>query len=167
MNVRELFNKGRKNDIWERHHKKFKKWFKSNLILLKTMDENPNHFDDDFKESSFYRLNLGYYGVGFGNGFASGLESIDASKSKSSETTRDHWNGAKNTGKEVVKAFRESKYNIDWMVNEWLYDNIHLWATIKVTKEEHKKENIIRNQHTLEEKNELKHYAKFSGLKQS
>jgi len=63
--------------------------------------------------------------------------------------------------------FKKSGYDIDWMLNEWLYDNLHLWATIKVTKEEHKKENIIRNGHTLEEKNKLKHYINFSGLKTS
>ena len=50
------------------------------------------------------------------------------------------------------------------MVNEWLYDNLWLWMTIKVSKEEHKKENIERNSHTLNEKKELKHYKNISSV---
>ena len=164
MNIKELFSKiGRKKLLWDKHEVKFKKWFKSNLILLKTMDENPSDFDDDYKDKAFYRLMVGYYGVGFGDGFTSGLMSVAASI-KEVLTTKDHWAGMTEVGHHVHDVFKKSGYDMDWMLNEWLYQNLHLWATIKVTREEHKKENIIRNQHSLEEKNELKHYINFSGL---
>ena len=167
MDIQKLFKtKGRKQDLWKKDEVKFKKWLKSNLILLKVMDENPTDFDMNYKDKAFYRLMIGYYGVGYGNGFSSGLLSNDASV-KGIPTTTDHWAGASKVGEYVHMIFKKSGYDIDWMLNEWLYDNLHLWATIKVTKEEHKKENIIRNGHTLEEKNKLKHYINFSGLKTS
>ena len=163
MDIQKLFNtKGRKNYIWKKNEVKLKKCLKSNLILLRTMDENSSDFDME-QYKPFYRLMIGYYGVGFGSGFSSGLVSNDASV-KGTPTTTDHWAGASKVGEYVHMIFKKSKYNIDWMLNEWLYDNLHLWATIKVTKEEHHKDNIIQNKHTLQEKNELKHYKNFSGL---
>jgi len=164
MDIQKLFNtNGRKKYLWKKDEVKFKKWFKSNLILLKTMDENSNDFEDDYKDKAFYRLMVGYYGVGYGNGFSSGLVSIEASKGNK-KTTLDHWAGMTEVGRYVHEVFKKSGYNMDWMINEWLYDNLHLWGTIKVTKEEHHKDNIIQNKHTLQEKNELKHYKNFSGL---
>jgi hypothetical protein len=50
------------------------------------------------------------------------------------------------------------------MVNTWLYENIWLWITIKVTKQEHKSENIIKNGYSIEEKKILKHYVQVSKL---
>jgi|TARA_B110000971_G_scaffold28109_1_gene25187 hypothetical protein len=165
MNIKNLFStQGKKDILWKKNEVKLKKWFKSNLILLRTMDENSSDFDNDYKDRAFYRLMVGYYGVGYGNGFSSGLASNNASVGNI-KTTLDHWAGMTEVGRYVHEVFKKSEYNIDWMLNEWLYDNLHLWATIKVTKEEHKKENIIRNNHSLEEKNELKHYINFSGLK--
>jgi len=165
MNIKNLFStQGKKDILWKKNEVKLKKWFKSNLILLRTMDENSSDFDNDYKDRAFYRLMVGYYGVGYGNGFSSGLASNNASGGNI-KATLDHWAGMTEVGRYVHEVFKKSEYNIDWMLNEWLYDNLHLWATIKVTKEEHKKENIIRNNHSLEEKNELKHYINFSGLK--
>ncbi len=166
MDIQKLFNtKGRKKYLWEKNEIKFKQWLKANLSTLKNMDDNPDIYSEKYYKE-FYRLMIGYYGVGYGNGFSSGLLSNDASV-KGTPTTTDHWAGASKVGEYVHMIFKKSGYDIDWMLNEWLYDNLHLWATIKVTKEEHKKENIIRNGHTLEEKNKLKHYINFSGLKTS
>ncbi len=166
MDIKKLFNlRGRKKILWKKDEIKFKKWLKANLNQLKYMDDNSDiYFEKYYKE--FYRLMIGYYGVGYGNGFVSGLTSVDASI-KGTPTTPDHWAGATKVGEYVHKVFKESGYNIDWMLNDWLYDNLHLWATIKVTKKEHHKDNIIQNQHTLEEKNQLKHYVNFSGLNNS
>jgi hypothetical protein len=44
------------------------------------------------------------------------------------------------------------------MVNEWLYEHLHYWFTVKITKEEHKQENLARNKHSLEDKINLVHY---------
>ena len=50
------------------------------------------------------------------------------------------------------------------MVDTWLYENVWLWMTIKVTKDEHKSSNIIKNGHSIEEKMEMKHYKSVSEL---
>ena len=48
------------------------------------------------------------------------------------------------------------------MVDTWLYENLWLWITIKVARTEHHVDNINRNQHTLDEKKEFKHYVNVS-----
>jgi hypothetical protein len=50
------------------------------------------------------------------------------------------------------------------MKEVWLYENLWLWITIGVTKEEHQKDNILRNNNTIEEKIQLKHYKNVSTL---
>jgi len=66
--------------------------------------------------------------------------------------------------KVIHQEFEKNNFDIDYMVNEWLYNNLWLWQTIKVTTEEHKKDNIIRNEHSIEDKLLLKHYKKVSNL---
>ena len=46
----------------------------------------------------------------------------------------------------------EKKFDIKFMVDKWLYKNLYLWSTIRVTKEEHQVSNIARNSNTLKEK---------------
>ena len=48
------------------------------------------------------------------------------------------------------------------MVDTWLYENLFLWMTVKVSKKEHKKENIARDKHTLDQKMCLEHYINVS-----
>ena len=84
--------------------------------------------------------------------------------------TNDHIIGATTVGEYVHHMLKLNKYRIDWMVDEWLYDNLYLWATIKVTKEEHKKENIIRGDASndvrklVDSKMNLKHYKNVSNI---
>ena len=50
------------------------------------------------------------------------------------------------------------------MINKWLYDNLWLWITIKVARVEHKVENISRNENTIQDKKEFKHYLNVSSF---
>ncbi len=164
MNIKELFNRKTRDKRWSKNGESYKKFFRQNLALLKFQDENPDlFFDMEYLEKVFYRLNLGYLGVGKTNGITSGLISRDASV-KGSKTTPDHVFGMMEVGRYVHQALKDCNYDIDWMVDTWLFDNLYLWCTIKVTRQEHQKDNIIQNQHTIQEKNELQHYTQFSGL---
>jgi len=62
----------------------------------------------------------------------------------------------------IRKTFEECNFNLDYMVNEWLPKNYHLFTTWYVTPEEHKKDNIIRAEHTIEEKNSFNHLVRVS-----
>jgi hypothetical protein len=66
--------------------------------------------------------------------------------------------GVTEVGNQVVKEFIKCNYDVDYMVNEWLYEHLHYWFTVKITKEEHKQENLARNKHSLEDKINLVHY---------
>ena len=168
-----LINFPRREIIWK-EKKKLKKFFRANLKILKYFDDNPDIFDTDFPaKSGFYKNGIGYRGIGKGGGFTSGFHSKDTLSSK--KTTNDHIIGATTVGQYVHIILKDNQHNIDWMVEEWLYENLYLWATIKVTKEEHKPENIKRSinikniKKTVEEKSNLDHYtenvSKIDGLK--
>ena len=133
----------RRERVWKEEDK-LKHYFRANLHILKYFDENPQIFSDDFVKKGFYKNGIGYRGVGKGDGFSSGLYSTATVGLPSSMCTNDHIVGATIVGEYVHEMLKENNYQIDWMVNKWLYDNLYLWATIKVTKEEHKKDNIIR-----------------------
>ena len=44
------------------------------------------------------------------------------------------------------------------MIKNWLSDNLHLWVEAKITKLEHKADNLARDEHTLQQKLNLVHY---------
>lgn len=160
MNPVEYFNKNNREKYWSKNEEKYKRWFKKQLkhLLVEIEEESTE------KElaSFMWRLGLGYWGVGTQKGIPSGIYTESCKNTK--KCTEDHVFGVVEIGKYVHKKFKESDYNIDYMVNEWLYDNLYLWMTIKVSKEEHKKDNIIRNDHTIEEKKEFKHYKNVSSF---
>jgi len=108
-----------------------------------------------------YRLGLGYYGIGRQSGIKSGIITEEAKKKPN---TDDHVFGVVEIGNFIHQEFTKNNLNLEYMVEEWLYNHLWLWMTIKVSKEEHKKDNIIRNEHSLEEKKLLKHYKKVSNL---
>jgi len=165
INIKNLFDKSwKKQALWEKRGNNFKNWFKQNLYLLKYIDDNPNLFNEEYLKQ-FKRLMVGYLGIGCQKGFSAGLKSV-AACIKGTPTTPDHWAGMTAVGDLVNQEYKKTGYDVDQMVNEWLYENLYLWGTIEVAQWEHHKDNIIQNQHSIEEKNELKHYINFSGLKE-
>lgn len=159
------FNKRRRDFIWKKNERSFKKNFRLKLNILKMIDlQDEFEIPESFYKGEFYRLSLGYRGIGKNDGFASGINSKASKGLPSNDIVRDHLLGATEVGFYIHKVFKDSNYNIEWMVSTWLYENLFLWATIKVTKDEHHKDNIIRNKHTFEEKLNLKHYKNVSVL---
>jgi len=155
------FNNNTREKLWEKNGESYKRWFGLTLTMTKSAID----FGANEKELNqlVYRLVLGYFGVGRQGGLTSGLVSEDASV-KGVKKTADHLLGTTQIGNFIHQEFEKNNFDIDYMVNEWLYDNLWLWQTIKVTTEEHKKDNIIRNEHSIEDKLLLKHYKKVSNL---
>ena len=84
-------------------------------------------------------------------------------KNKSHEeevlTTKDHLFGVTEVGSQVFLSYKNSGWDIDYMVNEWLPKNLYLWLQVRILKLEHQGDGSVkRGKHTLEEKKALVHY---------
>jgi len=155
------FNDNTRDKLWVKYADESKSYFNLHLKTLKLwINEGATNKQ---LEQFIYRLGLGYFGVGKQGGLTSGLITEDASV-KGVKKTADHLLGATQIGKYIHEQFEKNDWDIDYMVNEWLYENLWLWMTIKVTSHEHRKNNIIRNEHSIEDKLLLKHYKKVSKL---
>lgn len=107
----------------------------------------------------YFRGLVGYSIFGI-SGIKSGIYTEDSMTSE--KTTDDHLLGAMKIGETAFIAYCKSGFNNEYMKNVWLYENLYLWLSIKVSSEEHRKDNILRNKNTIEEKLQLKHYIKVS-----
>jgi hypothetical protein len=150
------FNEGKRIELWEREEHQLKSWFGLALNILKSAIE---YDSTEAQLKSVYRLNIGYMGVGKQSGLYSGLITKNAIGLKSNKYTNDHWLGATEIGRQVHEAFEKNNFDIDYMVNVWLYDNLWLWSTIRVTKWEHRSMNIGRKGYSIEEKLNFGHYG--------
>jgi hypothetical protein len=162
-NIKDYFNRVIRDKEWNKNKDIFQTNFLGALILLDTTFRN-ERFPVCYLEKTMYRLNLGYSGIGRIGGITTKLKSIDSINLPSSKKTDDHVFGASEIGRHIRYEFEKYNMDIDYMVNTWLYDNLYLWAKIKVSKEEHKKDNIARNKHTIEEKVNLLHYTNVSKI---
>lgn len=112
----------------------------------------------------FNRLNYGYNGLGGRlTPGVTGLYSRATLTDK--DTTDDHLFGVTAVGWKVHMVIKElfdegmsSKFIHDYMTEEWLPNHLHLWVVVKITKKEHKSNNLARDKHTIEEKENLVHY---------
>lgn len=112
------------------------------------------------------RLTFGYNGLGYKISPAKvGLSSEESLLLKSDECTSDHIIGVTLTGWEIhmfIKTLFDNGMNkdtiVNTMINDWLLDNLHLWVQAKITKQEHKEDNLARDKHSLQEKIDLVHY---------
>lgn len=157
----QYFMENKRDAFWTKHESKIKQIFLLQLKALKLYIDN--NADPQFMQSFAYRLGLGYWGLGKQGGITSGIFSMDTLKVKKG-TTRDHLIGAQLIGKTVHESFLISGFDEDYMVNTWLYQNIWLWMTIKVTKEEHHPDNISKTVMDVELKKNMHHYKKVSPL---
>ena len=127
---------------------KYKKNFKKRLYGLRgivdyyldefecKVNELQNHF-----HNSDVKNPIGYTGVN-SNGIHSGFVSKEvvrlqrkyncsiAQLRKKKLLTDEHVFGTTLIGRRVLQAFIESGFNIKYMVNEWLPNNLYLWATV-------------------------------------
>ena len=109
------------------------------------------------KSKQFQRLLLGVYGIPFKlSPFRSGLSSKRANE-KGASTTADHIIGVTLAGqfiKRHLDQLVDNKYQdssskklkeaIEHMSNDFLPKHLWLWATCRITKEEHKSNNLLR-----------------------
>lgn len=159
IDIIEHFNSNKRQLHWNKNGHTFKRWFKKQLnhLLVEIECESTEGELNFF----MYRLGFGYWGIGKQSGLQSGLMT---KKSIESPSVHDHVFGSVEIGKYIHQEFITNNYDINYMVNHWLYENLWLWMTIKVSKEEHKKENIIRGLHTIDDKKTLKHYNNVSKI---
>jgi len=172
MNIKDITQE-HKDKLWNDNSEYFKYVFGRMLVMYKTgidydSGQSNNVNVDKYctindKGTSvliqFTRLLIGYNGIGFNiTPTRCGLISERASVTSNSECTNDHLIGVTEVGNQVVKEFIKCNYDVDYMVNEWLYEHLHYWFTVKITKVEHKQENLARNKHSLEDKINLVHY---------
>jgi len=153
------FNRRKRDKIWEQRGPEIKVNFKENLEVLEF--KSKEHHKKTIK--SFEQVGIGYNGLG--TQFISGIQSEASVGKASKETVNDHLIGAAKIGEFVHNELKKSNYNINWMVDHWLYEHLFLWGTVKITREEHRKENVLRNSnHTIEQKLNLEHYKNVSEL---
>ena len=159
MDLITYFNNNNRNKYWQKNSAKYKKWFRRQLKhLLLEIEEGVS---EEEMNSFIYRLGLGYWGIGKQSGIPSGIKTED---SITKPSTNDHLFGTVEIGRYIHKELEKNNLDINYMVDFWLHENLWLWMTIKVSKEEHRKENIERNVHSIENKIKLEHYKKVSQL---
>jgi hypothetical protein len=162
INLVEYFNKEKRDSYWDKNQDDYKTNFRIQLNSLKVNLDDQNITLSQI-EKSIYRLGIGYSGIGNQNGLFSGIRTKNSFLSNV-KTTNDHLIGAKQIGEFVHKEFEKHNYDINYMVDSWLYEHLWLWMTIKVTSEEHNKNNILRDKTGIEEKLNLSHYVNVSEL---
>jgi len=130
--------------------------YDTNGVCLVETDES----GISMRAKPYFRLLVGYEIFGYA-GIKSGLYTED---SLSKETTDDHLIGAQKIGETVFIAYCKSGFDNEYMKNVWLYENLYLWLSIKVTKDEHNN-NISKKQiFTIKDKSLLKHYDGVSDI---
>tara|TARA_B100000427_G_C15238837_1_gene476813 strand:+ start:74 stop:679 length:606 start_codon:yes stop_codon:yes gene_type:complete len=142
--------KRRLKRIWDDEGEKFVKIFKEVLVAVKAHYEvyNLDILSDGFV-SRRYQSMIGAHGIGKTR-LDIGLISQNAWKIKYSDNKNntplvfDHLIGYKSISKEVVQNIIHFKFNDEYLCNNWLENHICLWMGVKVTKEEHKADNIKR-----------------------
>lgn len=175
MDFKEYFNTYKAPNAFAKKGDKIKGQFRKNLTLLKTIieegwdDENNTEYDKSWCVSTFGRLMLGYNGASYGSGIVSGAYTNEWKRkkdaNKSYKGTADHVGGTTAVGEYIVKVFKENNLDIDYMVDKWLSENLYLWATVKVTGEEHNKKNILQNSDMpIEDKFKFYHYVDTSDI---
>jgi len=144
--------KRRLKRIWEDEGDEFIDRFKEVLIAVKA---HHKVYKDKILEDGFvsrrYQSMIGAHGIGRTK-LDIGLISQNAWKIKYSKKENgnktplvfDHLIGYKSISKKVVQDFIDLKLDKESMCDKWLENHICLWMGVKVTKEEHKAENIQR-----------------------
>ena len=89
---------------------------------------------------------------------------MDAISKEGVKKTNDHMIGAQSIGRKVHEVYAATGFDEEYMVNNWLYENLWMWMTIKVTQEEHSSKNISKTITDIEEKKMLRHYINVSPL---
>ena len=154
MNFKDLFNTTITNDFILKNKDRAESCFRIAAKQLKVIKTDPDAHKISL--TGWRRLTMGYRGIGFCGGIPPRLKTKEVMPNVS--TSNDHVIGTTLCGEIVEDLLEKNDYDFKYLIDNWLYDNLYLWGTIKVTKAQHHKDNILRNANTLEEKIMLKHY---------
>jgi hypothetical protein len=154
--------------IWNLYSEPMKLDFRNNLVEMEFLLTRKDITEEWREErwTKIRRLSFSYNMFHSAKYTNSGLCSKDSYEyilnGKGSKLVKDHYYGVTEVSEEIRRNFESSNFDIDYMVNEWLPKNYHLFVTWHVTPTEHKKENIARADNTLEEKDNFEHLIKVS-----
>lgn len=161
MSFAELFNAYKKDELIRLHKKRIMSNFQSAVLQLEAIQNDKCGVCDN-QLRGWIRLTMGYRGIGFNNGVYSNLKTLDSINKNNKELTFDHVVGATLCGETVKNIVEKENFNLSYLTKNWLFDNLYLWGTVKLTKHQHKKDNILRNKNSLSEKLHLEHYLNLS-----
>ncbi len=161
MNFKEQFNQNIKDYYWKNKRNLISQNFYSASHQFKAIMDDANG-PCEYQLKGWRKNTMGYRGVGHSSGLYSKLRSKSSINLSVKEYVFDHVVGATLCGKTVEDKIKETDYQIKYLIDNWLFDNLYLWGTIKVSKIEHKKDNILRNKNTLSEKINFEHYKVIS-----
>jgi len=152
MKFVKLFNKLKRDDVWDNRGERIRRRFRMQLERLKAVVGK--YSDEEIMK--VIQSDIGYNGLG--SQFYSRVISQEALNNPDQLMSKDHYFGAMTIAEVVLKSFKESELDIDYMVDEWLYEHLYLWATVKITRVQHKADNLPRHVHTYEQKLNDEHY---------
>ena len=152
----------KRDKLWKKNENEWKSCFRLQLKTLKLYLDN--NASNRLLYSFVYRLGLGYWGIGKQGGIASGVISQASLSGEGVKKTDDHVIGAQSIGKKIHEEFEACNFDEDYMVNTWLYHNLWMWMTIRVTQNEHNSKNISKAITNIDEKKRLRHYINVSPL---
>ena len=121
--------------------------------------------DTTSKFKSGLRLTLGYGGltptlthdmIGL---FSEKALELKLNRKMGKKCVSDHLFGVTEVGNAMFIAYKNSGWDTNYIVNEWLPEHLFLWLQVKILKTEHQGDGSIkRGKHTLDEKISLVHY---------
>ena len=162
----EIFYESKKSkETWETHGDSMKLSVKNKLIQLKHLLTSPD-LDDEYREKQWMalrRLDYGYNLFVFNgtqiqdSGLCTKKCLTYVKNRKKGKLVKDHFFGVTEASVVLRDEFEKCNFDIEYMLNEWLPKNYHLYLTWYVTPEEHKGKNITRAGHSIEEKDNFEH----------
>lgn len=168
-----FYESARSKEIWTDHSEDMKEALKGKLKVMKYLLTSPD-LTDDYREREWdvdRRHIWGYNIFNSNKATDSRLMTedcaqyiIQGSNVSKFKVTFDHFYGTTEVAEMLRRSFEDSNYDIESIVNEWLPKNYHLFLKWRVTRKEHHKDNIVRAEHTIEEKDNFKHLIKVSSI---
>jgi hypothetical protein len=162
LDVKKYFNENRRNHYWLQNKEKYQRFFYRKLMDLKNAIELDTS-EADLKLDTY--RGLGYLGIGTQSGLTLGVRTLESKQLK--QRLGDHVIGTVEIGRYIHKECEKNNWDFEYMVKTWLYENLWIWSTIIVSKEEHKNENIRIDSDGIEDKRFLKHYINVSDFYES
>ena len=171
----------RLSDYWNENKGTIKGYLRGSLlgdkVKLETLQSTLNSEDIDkyvgdldkpnttSKYKSSLRLSLGYGGltptlthkmIGL---YSERALDLKLNKKMGKKCVDDHLFGVTEVGNAMFMEYKNSGWDLNYVLNEWLPQHLYLWLQVKILKTEHQGDGSVkRGKHTLQEKISLVHY---------